>query len=161
MTERAGTKDGTFVVTSADEDAAVVRDVTSGQVHTLASNPEVAMGDVVDATIEPEPPLDVVWSVVEIADVRQIDVIDSDLSPTTQAKEIAAEQSIGDVKRVERAGTGEIHVISVPPEATDDAAADVLDDIATVERAARLDAVRVEVRTDADEGVLNVRYLPD
>lgn len=154
-------KAGTFVVTSADADAAVFRDVTSGQVHTLDSNPDVSERDVVEATIEAEPPMEVVWSVAEIETRREIEILDSDLSPTRQAHEIAAEQSVGDVERVERAGTGEIHVISVPPEETPAAAADVVEDLATLERAARLDAVRVEVRSDVDEGILNVRYLPD
>jgi hypothetical protein len=88
-------------------------------------------------------------------------VIDSDLSPTKQAMEIAADQPVGEIERVERAGTGEIHVLSVPTEQTEQAAADVVEDIATVERAARLGAVRVEVRSDTEEGVVNVRYLPD
>lgn len=154
-------KAGTFVVTSADDDAAIFRDVTDGQVHTLSSNPNVVEREVIDATIEPEPPMDVVWSVVEIEGRRDIEILDSDLSPTKQAREIAAEQSVGDVERIERAGTGEIHVISVPPAETAAAAADVVEDLATLERAARLDAVRVEVRSDADNGLLNVRYLPD
>ncbi len=155
------TKTGTFVVTTADDDSAVFRDVRDGQIHTLASNPDVSERDVVDATIEPEPPMDVVWSIVEIEARRDIEIVDSDLSPTRQAREIAAEQSVGDVERVERAGTGELHVISVPPAETAAAVEDVLGDLTTLERAARLDAVRVEVRSDADEGVLNVRYLPD
>lgn len=37
---------------------------------------------------------------------------------------------------------------------------DVLDDDATLVRAARLGATRVEVRSDADNGVVSVRYLP-
>lgn len=155
------TKAGTFVVTSADDESAVFRDVTDGQIHTLAANPDVSERDIVDATIESEPPMDVVWSVVELDARRDIEILDSDLSPTKQAREIAAEQSVGDVERVERAGTGEIHVISVPHSETAAAAADVVEDLATLERAARLDAVRVEVRSDADEGLLNVRYLPD
>jgi hypothetical protein len=51
-----------------------------------------------------------------------------------------------------------VHVISVPPERTEQAATDVVEDGATLTRAARLGVERVEVR--ADEGVLSVRYLP-
>jgi hypothetical protein len=47
------------------------------------------------------------------------------------------------------------------PETTESAAQDVLADDETIARAARLGAVRVEVRRDTDAGVLNVRYLPD
>jgi hypothetical protein len=154
-------KTGTFYVTHADEGSAVFRNVADGQVHTMASNPDVVEADVVDATIQPQPPMEVAWEVVEITDRREIDVIDSDLSPTKQAMEIAADQPVGEIERVERAGTGEIHVLSVPTEQTEQAAADVVEDIATVERAARLGAVRVEVRSDTEEGVVNVRYLPD
>ena len=154
-------KSGTFFVTHADEGSAVFRDVVDGQVHTMASNPDVVERDVVEATIRPQPPMEVAWEVVEIEERREIEVVDSDLSPTTQAMEIAAEQDVGEIERVERAGTGEIHVLSVPADRTAQAAEDVVDDDATVERAARLGAVRVEVRTDADEGVVNVRYLPD
>jgi len=155
-------KTGTFVVTHADEESAVLRDVADSQVHTLSSNPGVEVDDVVTATIAPDPPLEVSWQVVEVEKRRQVDLVDSDLSPTTQAMELAADLDPGDLAREERAGTGEIHVLTVP-EGTDaaDAAADVLEDEATLSRAARLDAVRVEVRTDEDEGVVNVRYLPD
>lgn len=154
-------KTGTFFVTHADDASALFRDVTDGQVHTMASNPDVAERDVLEATIRPQPPMEVAWEVVEVTERREVEVVDSDLSPTTQAMEIAAEQDVGDVERLERAGDGEIHVLSVPPETTAEAAADVLSDDATVERAARLGAVRVEVRTNDDEGVVNVRYLPD
>ncbi|SNZ17163.1 hypothetical protein SAMN06269185_2904 [Natronoarchaeum philippinense] len=154
-------KTGTFLVTHADEGSAVFRDVSDGQVHTMASNPDVAEQDVLEATIRPQPPMEVAWEVVEVAERREIELVDTDLSPTTQAMEIAAEQEVGDVERVERAGEGEVHVLSVPPETTEDAAADVLDDEGTIERAARLGAVRVEVRREEDDGVLNVRYLPD
>ena len=154
-------KTGTFLVTEADEESVVLRDVESGQVHTVAENDGYERHDVVGATIAPEPPMDVVWTVVDESYRRTVEVVDSDLSPTTQAMEVAADQSVGDVERIERAGTGEIHVISVPPAETEDAARDVVEDEETVARAARVQAVRVEVRSDSDEGVLNVRYLPD
>lgn len=154
-------KTGTFVVTHADEATAVVRDVETAQVHTLSSNPGLDERDVVEATIEPDPPLEVAWQVTAVEDRRQVDVIDSDLSPTRQSMEIAADAEVGDVVRTERAGTGEVHVLAVPPEDVEGAAADVLEDEETVARAARLEAVRVEVRRAPDEGVLSVRYLPD
>ncbi|WP_435347750.1 DUF5812 family protein [Haloarchaeobius sp. HRN-SO-5] len=154
-------KTGTFLVTEADEGSAVLRDVETGQIHTVAENDGYERLDVVGATIAPEPPLEVVWNVVEESSRRRVEVVDSDLSPTKQAMDVAADQSVGDVERIERAGTGEIHVVSVPPGETGSAVADVVEDEETVARAARVDAVRVEVRSDADEGVLNVRYLPD
>jgi hypothetical protein len=61
--------------------------------------------------------------------------------------------------RRERAGTGEIHVITVPEEETEQAVADVADDEEnTLARAARLGVNRVEIR--AAPGVVAVRYMP-
>lgn len=154
-------KEGTFLVTSADEESVVLRDVTDSQVHTLADNPGVDAGEVLEATIEPQPPMEVVWEVVELHDQRTIPVEESREPPTRQVQEIGADQPAGEVTRQERAGTGEVHVITVPPTETADAVADVLEDEETVARAARLDVVRVEVRADEDAGVVSVRYLPD
>ncbi|AGB14746.1 hypothetical protein Halru_0094 [Halovivax ruber XH-70] len=152
---------GTFVVTHADENSAVLRDVETAQVHTLTANPDFDEHDVIEATVAPEPPMGVAWEVADLVDHWTVDVIDSDLSPTTHERDLADDLAVGDLETVERAGTGEIHVLSVPPGEVEAAAADVVDDVETVARAARLDAVRVEVRRDGSEGVLSVRYLPD
>ncbi|WIV66806.1 DUF5812 family protein [Natrialbaceae archaeon AArc-T1-2] len=154
-------KTGTFVVTHAEEDCAVVRDVETAQVHTLSSNPGVEVDEVLEATVAPDPPLEVTWQVVEVESSRRIELVDSDLEPTQHSKAIASDASVGDLVTEERAGTGEIHVLSVPPEDVEDAAADVLEDEETIARAARLEAVRVEVRRSIDDGVLSVRYLPE
>ena len=149
---------GTFFVASADEETAVLQDVHSGQVHTLAENPGVEPEDVLEATIEPQPPMEAVWTVVDISGQRTIAVERSSEPPTQQARELAADQSVGELTTQERAGEGELHVITVPAEQTDQAAQDVIDDETTVSRAARLGVDRVEVR--AADGVLSVRYLP-
>ncbi|WP_222916340.1 DUF5812 family protein [Natrinema sp. SYSU A 869] len=154
-------KTSTFVVTHAEAESAVVRDVETAQVHTLASNPGLEIHDVLEATVAPEPPMEVTWEVIDVDDRRTIDLVDSDLEPTTHEKKIAAEADLGDLIQEERAGTGEIHVFSVPEGEVEPAAQDVLADEETISRAARLEAVRVEVRRSADDGVLSVRYLPD
>ena len=151
-------KDATFLVTAADDESAVLQDVTDSQVHTLTTNPGVEVGEIVAASIEPEPPMEVAWQVVEITDQRTIPVERSPEPPTKQAREIAADQPVGEVTRQERAGEGELHVITVPDGEADDAAADVLDDEETLARAARLGVDRVEIR--ADGRALSVRYLP-
>ncbi|WP_254535765.1 DUF5812 family protein [Halomarina litorea] len=152
-------KEGRFVVTHAESDSAVLKDVDDGQVHTLGSNPGVEEGDVLSATLAPDPPLEVTWQVVEVETRRTVRIERSEEPPTTQERDIAAGQDVGDLTREERAGKGEIHVLTVPPEETEDAVSDVLDDEATVVRAARMDEVnRVEVR--ARDGVVSVRYLP-
>jgi len=152
------TKEGTFLVTEADPDAAVLRDVSDGQVHPLAANPGLESGAIVEATLTAEPPMEVTWS-AEIEASREIELLEADLEPTVHAREAAAEQAEGELTPLERAGEGEVHVLSVGTEAVEDAVADVLEDEATVERAARLGAVRVEVRTGED--FVSVRYLPD
>ncbi len=157
MTEQTGT----FVVTHAEAESAVIRDVETAQVHTLGSNPGLEVHDVLEATVSPEPPLEVTWQVVDLEDRRSIELVDSDLEPTQHATELASEAALGEVVREERAGTGEIHVLPLGGEDVEAAVADVLADEETLARAARLEAVRVEVRYSTDDGVVSVRYLPD
>lgn len=162
-------KTGTFVVSEADEGSAVLRDVEDGQVHTLSANPGVAgdegsedgeplvAGEALVATVAPEPPMEVTWELRGVERRWDVELVDSDLQPTRQARNAAADLPEGELERIERAGSGEVHVLTVPDPAT--AAADVLDDEGTIERAARLGAVRVEVRTG--DGMVSVRYLPN
>lgn len=149
---------GRFVVTHADEESAVVRDVEEAQVLTLASNPGVEEDEVLEATVRPEPPMEVTWEVVDVEDSWHVSVEHSEEPPTQQERELAADQPVGELTREERAGTGELHVLTVPEDRTDEAVDDVLEDDATVSRAARLGVARVEVRSEP--GVVSVRYLP-
>jgi len=151
-------KEGTFLVTNADEESAVVQDVTDSQVHTLSSNPGLAVGEILEATLEPEPPMEVTWQLTEQVDQRTIPVEQSEEPPTQLAQDLAADQPVGELTTEERAGTGEVHVLTVPTDQTADAAQEVVDDLETRARAARLDVARVEVR--AADGVVSVRYLP-
>lgn len=153
----AGMKTSTFLVTAADAETATLRDVVDQQVVTLSENPGLESDEVVEATVEPEPPLEVAYQIVEIERQWTIPVEPSDLEPTTLARELAADQAEGEITRRKRAGEGEFHVLKVPD--ADAAAADVLDDVATLERAARLGVDRVEVRVG--EGLVSVRYLPN
>jgi hypothetical protein len=156
--EADASRSGRFLVTHADDASAVLKDVDRGQVHTLAENPGVAEHDVVEGTVAPAPPTEVAYALVEVEKRRSVTVTESAEPPTTQAREIAADQPAGEVTRRERAGTGELHVLTVPTDGTDRAVADVLDDEATLSRAARLGVGRVEVRSEP--GVVSVRYLP-
>jgi len=151
------TTDGTFLVTEADAESAILRNVEDGQLHTLATNPDLEAGQVGEATLTAEPPMEVTWS-AEIDARRVIAMEHVDLEPTRRTLETAESLAVGDLERFERAGEGEVHVLAVPEGGEADAAADVLEDEATLERAARLGAVRVEVRTG--DGLLGVRYLP-
>ena len=152
-------KAGTFLVTAADDDSAVLADVDDGQVHTLAENPGVDVGEAIEGTVAPEPPLDVAWRLVDVAERWPISVEESAESPTTLERDVAAEQAVGELTRRERAGVGEIHVLTVSESETASAVADVLDDEEGLRsRAARLGVERVVVRSEP--GVVSVRYLP-
>ncbi|MFB6121103.1 MAG: DUF5812 family protein [Halobacteriaceae archaeon] len=148
-------KRGTFLVTAADEDSAVLRDVAAGQVHALASNPDVEEGDVLDATIAPEPPLEVTWTVEDVTARRSVTVERVDERPDERAREAAADLDVGEIATLE-SHAGETHVIAVSPERTAAAADEVAADDGTQERAASLGAERVSVR--AADGVVSVRY---
>lgn len=162
MTER---KRGTFVVAHTSEASAVIQDAADSQIHTVESPPELEAGDVLEATVEPVPPMNATWRIVDLAERREVTIVRSEEPPTRPAVEAAAEQEGGELTRIERAGTGELHVITIPDGGADRAAADVLEDESGLRtRAARLGVGRVEVRaTDGDEGengVVSVRYLP-
>ncbi|WP_049985164.1 DUF5812 family protein [Halobellus rufus] len=157
--DEEGEIEGTFLVTAAEPDSAVLKNVESGQVHTLSSNPGVERADVVEGVVAPDPPLNVSYQLVETASRRSLSVERSDEPPTAKSKELAANQAVGGLAREERAGTGEIHVITVPEDGTEAAVDDVLEDEEQLlSRAARLGVNRVEVRSSP--GVLSVRYMP-
>lgn len=171
-------KRGTFVVTHADDATAVLRDAEDGQVHTMQENPDVTAGDVIEATVEPAPPTGTAWEVIEVDERRTVSVERSGEPPTRHERDVAADQAVGELTRVERAGTGELHVLTVPEDHVEAAVSDVLDDEeGLLARAARLGIGRVEVRAvevdptdgqgaDGDGeaaekyGVVSVRYLP-
>ena len=153
------TKEGTFLVTHADEESAVLKDVADGQVHTLASNPGLSTEEVVNGVVSPDSSLGVTWQLVEFDGRRSLTIEESDEPPTARERELAAAQPVGELTRKERAGTGELHVITVAESDTEAAVTDVLEDReTTLARAARRGVSRVEIRSEP--GVVAVRYLP-
>lgn len=158
--EEPRTKSSTFVVTHADDESAVLRDVHDAEVHTLSDpGPDgLATQDVLTATLRADPPMGVTWTLETVEDHRNVDVAESPESPTTLAQDLAEDQAVGDVTRQDRAGEGELHVLTVPEDQTEAAVADVLDDEEAVARAARLGVARVEIR--AAPGLVCVRYMP-
>ena len=152
-------KGSTFLVTHADAESAVLKDVHDGQVHTLASNPGVEVDDAIEGELCPDPPLEVSWQLVEIDERRALSIEESAEPPTQQERELAAAQPVGELTREPRAGIGEIHVLTVPDEGTTDAVDSVVEDQeGTLSRAARLGVNRVEIRSEP--GVVSIRYLP-
>ena len=152
-------KESTFLVTHVESDSAVLKDVHDGQVHTLSSNPGLDVDDAVEATVAPDPPMEVTYQVIEVAERRPLSIEESPEPPTVHERELAAEIETGELAREERAGVGEVHVLTPPESETEAAVADVIDDReGTLSRAARLGVNRVEIR--AEPGVVAVRYLP-
>ena len=153
-------KQSTFLVTHTDEESAVLHDTADGQVHTLSENPSLDEGNAVEGTIAPAGPMELAWELVECDEQWSLSAAHSEEPPTSQERELARAQEVGGLTTRERAGIGEIHVLTVPEERVAEAVEDVLDDEATLVRAARLGVNRVEVRSDAAAGVVAVRYLP-
>lgn len=159
QTSAGDQKTSTFLVTHVEPASAVLKDVHDGQVHTVDGPTEFAVDDAVEATIAPEPPMELTYRVVELEARWALTIEHSEEPPTAREHAIATDQPTGELTREPRAGIGEIHVLSPPEDATDAAAADVLEDReSTLSRAARLGVNRVEIRTEP--GVLSVRYLP-
>ena len=152
-------KNSTFLVTHADAESAVLKDVHDGQVHTLASNPGVEVDDAIEGTVAPDPPMEVSWQLIDTDERRPLSIAESEEPPTQQERELAADQPVGELTREPRAGIGEIHVMTVPEDGTAEAVVDILDDReGTLSRAARLGVNRVEIRSEP--GVVSIRYLP-
>ncbi|GAB6880003.1 DUF5812 family protein [Halorubrum gandharaense] len=159
MSDDSDAKESTFLVTHVEAESAVLKDVHDGQVHTLSSNPGLELDDAVEATVAPDPPMNVTYQVVEVDERRALSIEESPEPPTKQEREIAADQLEGELTREPRAGIGEIHVLTPPAETTEQAVRDVVEDReATLARAARLGVNRVEVRSEP--GIVSVRYMP-
>ena len=151
-------KTATFLVTGADDESAVLSDVQDAQVHTLSENPGVEEGDVLDATVASDPPMNVTYSVVEVQQRRRIPVETSDETPTQRSRELAADLEAGELETMERAGVGEVHVLRVSENSVEETVEDVLTDDQTVARAARIGIDHVEIRSG--ENFVSIRYMP-
>ncbi|MFB6146498.1 MAG: DUF5812 family protein [Halobacteriaceae archaeon] len=154
MTDAArDTAAGTFLVTHAESDSAVLRDVADGRVHALAENPDLTAGDVLVGDLVAGP-MGATWTVEDERDRWTVDVRQTGASPPDAAVEAAADAGSGDLTVLERPD-GQLHAIAVEGDA-DSAAGEVVADDATVSRAARLGAQTVEVT--AASGVVAVYY---
>ncbi|PSP17529.1 hypothetical protein BRC62_04610 [Halobacteriales archaeon QH_10_67_13] len=148
---------GRFVVDEAGE-SAILRDVESERVFTLAEHPGFTPGEVVDGTLAPRRPLGIAYSVVSVAATRTIPVELSDQALTERARTTGTELAVGESARIELADGGEAHVVGVEPDRAEERAAELAKG-SLRETAARLDAERVELRYDEAAGLVSVRYL--
>lgn len=152
-------KAGTFLVTEADGDAAVLRDVDDGRVHPVTEPPAaLAAGEAVVGRLEPAGSSAGRWRLAAVEERVPVSIERSAEPPTGHERGLAADE-VGELVRRRRAGEGELHVLTVPEDATEAAVADVLDDDDGLRaRAARLGVSRVVVRSAP--GLVCVRYLP-
>jgi hypothetical protein len=153
---------GTFYVKYAQEQSVTLHDIDSAQICTLIENPGFERHEIIEGTLKEQPPMGVSYLVEELEDHYSIPAERSPESPTTQVLGVGTEElDVGDALPIEREGKGEIHILKVEPSQTAQAVEELLDDETTYKNAARYDHVeRVEVRTDEDEGVISIRYLP-
>jgi hypothetical protein len=97
--EDADGKESTFLVTHVESDSAIIKDVHDGQVHTLATNPGLEVDDAIEATVAPDPPMEVTYRVIEVAERRQLSIEESEEPPTVHERELAAETPTGELAR--------------------------------------------------------------
>jgi len=154
------TATGTFYVKYATEVSVTLHEVDTGQIFTLIENPGVEDHDILEATLEAQPPMEVSYLVDELESTYSVPVETSPEPPTRQVREVATEMEEMEAAAIDREGEGEIHVLRVDPGAVEQTAEELHEDEMTYKNAARYDAVtRVEVRTD-ERGIVSVRYLP-
>lgn len=153
---------GTFYVKYAQEQSVTLHDIDTAQICTLIENPGFERHEIIEATLEEQPPMGVSYLVEDLEDHYSIPAEESSETPTTQVLGVGTEElDVGDALPIEREGKGEIHILKVEPSQTAQAVEELLDDETTYKNAARYDHVeRVEVRTDEDEGIVSIRYLP-
>lgn len=154
---------GTYLVTHSDREdeqgdtSTVLQDVETGQIHPITGQSFPA-GEIIEATLVPEPPLEVTWTVDTIDRQYAIEITVLDEGPDDHARTIAADTTTGQLHREPLDGGGELHILPVPAEQRAAAIEDIRTDDETRARAARIGATRVEIR--AGEEFLSVRYLP-
>jgi len=154
------TSSGTFYVKYATDVSVTLHEVNTGQIFTLIENPGVEDHDIVEATLEAQPPMEVSYLVDELESIDSVPVETSPEPPTRQVRQAAAEMDEMEAVAIDREGNGEIHVLRVDPENVEQTAEELHEDEMTYKNAARYDAVnRVEIRTD-ESGIVSVRYLP-
>lgn len=153
------TASGTFYVKYATDVSVTLHEVHTGQIFTLIENPGVENHDILEATLEAQPPMEVSYLVDELEATYTVPVERSPEPPTRQVQTAADEMDEMEAVAIDREGEGEIHVLSVDPDDVEQTAEELHEDEMTYKNAARYGVDRVEIRTD-ERGVVSVRYLP-
>lgn len=159
-TEEPETETGTFYVKHVEESAVTLHEIETTQVFTLVESRDFERHEIIEASLIAQPPMQVSYLIDELTDRRKIHVEYSTEPPTKNAMRVAEELDEGDAIAIEREGEGEIHVLTVPPEAVEQTVEELPEDEMTYKNAARYDVGRVEIRSDEEEGIVSIRYLP-
>lgn len=153
------TASGTFYVKYATDVSVTLHEVNTGQIFTLIENPGVENHDIVEATLEAQPPMEVSYLVDELETIYTVPVETSPEPPTRQVEQIADEMDEMEAAAIDREGEGEIHILRVASDNVEQTAEELHEDEMTYKNAARYGVNRVEIRTD-ESGIVSVRYLP-
>jgi hypothetical protein len=154
------TASGTFYVKFAEESAVTLHEVDTGQIFTLIENPGVEAHDIIEASLVAQPPMEVSYRVDEMDDQYSIPVETSPEPPTSHVQDIAMDLSFGESLAIDREGEGEIHILRIEPDDVGQVAEELHSDELTYKNAARYAVGRVEIRTDDEDGIVSIRYLP-
>jgi len=154
------TSAGTFYVKHTEESAVTLHEIDTSQIFTLVENPGLETHQIIEATLMAQPPMQVSYLIKDLESQRTIPVETSPEPPTTRVKKLGTEMEEGQAAAIDREGEGEIHILRVKPEHTEHTAEEVHEDEMTYKNAARYEIERVEVRTDEEEGIVSIRYLP-
>ncbi|MFB6186436.1 MAG: DUF5812 family protein, partial [Halobacteriaceae archaeon] len=112
--------EGRYLVTHSDDESAILRDISKGQIYTIIHNPDLSEGDIIDAKLEAVPPLDIQWTIDTIVQRYSISIEIMETEPTEAAKEAANTLEKGELATLSGAN-GVTHVITVPEEKTESA----------------------------------------
>lgn len=152
---------GTFYVKHVEETATTLHEIHTSQVYVVIENPDLEPGEILEASLIAQPPMELSYRFNEITSRRTIPVEISDLEPTRKVRDIAGRMDVGEAVAIEREGEGEIHILTVEPDQAGERAEEVSEDETTYKNAGRYEVDRVEIRTDEAEGIVSIRYLPD
>lgn len=152
---------GTFYVKHVEETATTLHEIHTSQVYVVIENPGLEPGEIIEASLIAQPPMEVSYRFNEITSRRTIPVELSDLEPTRKVRDIAGRMDVGEAVAIEREGEGEIHILTVESNQAGERAEEVSEDETTYKNAGRYEVDRVEIRTGEAEGIVSIRYLPD
>ncbi len=152
---------GTFYVKHVEDQSVTLHEIHTSQVYVAIENPDLERRQIIEATLVAQPPMNVSFLFSEIVSKRTIPVEVSDLEVTSNVREIGGEMGVGEAIAIEREGEGEIHILTVESGQAGERAEEISDDETTYKNAGRYEVDRVEIRTDEDDGIVSIRYLPD